>query len=512
LEITVEFWAATKVEDLMVGIEIFDAVDSSLVWSTNTERAKAALNFEGGHESCAVFVVRCALPLGRYSVAAGVQQLRRLGFHEHRVDDAASFQVTAQNGALQLLEFRSSVIPRNGAQALANKEQHEVRFPRSLDPSAVTALTSDVITQRIADLAPWFHQIDLGNGLTTKSHSIWGEPVDHPSSTWEFVKQAVPPDLSGQSVLDVGCNAGFYSIQAKRRGAERVLGVDAGNREIRQALVVRDVLGLDIEYRRMSVYELSPQAVGTFDVTMALGLLYHCKHLLLAVERLFVVTRGLLIVESEVLPDDEALAVRARELGGLTSSLHALAYVANNSAAQESAHNWFVPSVSGLLAILEDVGFQDAKLVSRFGSRALITAWNRTEPNSIRHPALLRAGIEVLSAPDVCRRGEILHLRVLVRNTGFARWISHAPSAWGSVRLGAHLKRPGHSTPWNIGARAALASDILPGESAELPLQVAAPQEPGIYELELDLVSEYVSWFQDLGASQPVTIRFQVNA
>jgi tRNA (mo5U34)-methyltransferase len=510
LEITVEFWAAAQVEDLMVGIEISDAADSSLVWGTNTARAKGELTFEEGRESCAVFVVRGAFPVGKYHVAAAVQQLRRLGFHEHRVDEAASFQVNSRNGGLQLLESRSFVLPRNGAQDLGVKED-KLRFPRSLDPSTVTAPAGDAIAKRIAELAPWFHQIDLGNGLTTKSHSIGAEPTDHPRGTWEFVKQAMPADLTGQSVLDVGCNAGFYSIQAKRRGAERVLGVDAGNREIRQALLVRHILGLDIEYRRMSVYELSPKAVGTFDVTMALGLLYHCRHLILAVERLFAVTRGLLIVESEVLPDDEALAMRERGLGGLTSSLHALAYVANNSAAQESAHNWFVPSVSGLLAILEGVGFQEATLVSRFGSRALVTAWNRTEPDSIRHPALLGAELEILSAPDLCRPGEILHLRVLVRNTGFSKWISHAPSVRGSVRLGAHLKRLGDPTSSNVGARTALASDVLPGESAELMLEVVAPAEPGYYELELDLVSEYVSWFQDLGANQPVTVRFQVQ-
>jgi tRNA (mo5U34)-methyltransferase len=512
LEITIEFRAAAKVEDLMVGIEISDAADASLVWGMNTERAQAELVFAEGRESCAVFVVRGAFPIGKYYVAAALQQLRRLGFPEHRVDEAASFQVNSQNGGLQLLEFRSSVISPDGPQPLAHKEEDELRRLSILDASAATALTNDAIASRIAELAPWFHRIDLGNGLTTKSQSIWGEPADHPLSTWEFVKHAVPSDLSGQSVLDVGCNAGFYSIQAKRRGAERVLGVDAGSREIRQASLVRDILGLDIEYRRMSVYNLSPKAAGTFDVTMALGLLYHCKHLLLAVERLFVVTRGLLVVESEVLPDDEALAVRERLLGGLNSSLHALAYVANDSAAQESAHNWFVPSVSGLLAILEDVGFQDAKLVSRFGSRALVTAWNRTEPNSIGHPALLGAELEVLSAPALCRPVQVLPLRVLVRNTGFATWISQAPSGRGSVRLGGYLKRMGQPTASNIPARASLASDLLPGESAELTLPVAAPQEPGDYELELDLVSEYVSWFQDLGASQPVTVRFQVKA
>ncbi len=516
LEITVGFEAAAELEDLVLGIAIFDAVEYSLIWGTNTEIANVELQYERGRESCAVFVVRFGPPAGKYHVTAAVQQLPRLGFQEHRLDGIASFEVTPEDsgvtGSPKLLEFRSSVIPLNGANLMADREANELRFQLRAESFATTARTDDSITSRVAALRPWFHQIDLGNGLRTKEQSAGAEPVDHPRSTWEFVKHAVPVNLAGQSVLDVGCNAGFYAIEAKRRGAARVLGIDAGSRVIRQAVLVRDVLGLDIDYRRMSVYEISPGNVGTFDVTMALGLLYHCKHLLLAVERLFLVTRGLLIIESEVLPEDEASAVRSRGLGGIVSSLHSLAYVANDSAAQESVYNWFLPSVSGLLAILTDVGFQEATLVSRFGGRALITAWNRAEPDSIRHPAFLRAQLDVLSAPDHCRPGETLYLRVLVRNTGFSRWISDAPSDRGSVRLGAHLMGPGRPTPLDCGARAVLTSDIRPGESAELLLAVIAPKELGWHELELDMVSEYISWFQDLGAGKPVSIGFQVQA
>src|SRR5207237_10079165 len=109
--------------------------------------------------------------------------------------------------------------------------------------------------------------------------------------TWETVKVCLPEDLSGKSVLDVGCNAGFYAIEMKRRGAARVLGVDSQRSLIRQAMFVRDVLGLDIEYRRLSVYDLEPIEMGQFDVTLALGLIYHCQHLVLALEKLFAVTR-----------------------------------------------------------------------------------------------------------------------------------------------------------------------------------------------------------------------------
>src|SRR5437588_10618001 len=140
-------------------------------------------------------------------------------------------------------------------------------------------------------LEPWFHCIDLGDGLVTKSKSAIGEPLEYPRPTWETVKVCLPEDLSGKSVLDVGCNAGFYSLEMKRRGATRVLGIDSQRDLIRQAMFVRSVVGLDIEYRRLSVYDLDPIATGQFDVTLALGLIYHCKHLVLALEKLFTITR-----------------------------------------------------------------------------------------------------------------------------------------------------------------------------------------------------------------------------
>src|SRR5689334_24513482 len=103
------------------------------------------------------------------------------------------------------------------------------------------------ISNQIQKLGPWFHRIDLGGGCVTKTESVSSEPPDHPRPTWESVQRLVPTELSGQTVLDVGCNAGFYSIEMKRRGAARVLGIDSQRDLIRQALFVREVLGLEIE-------------------------------------------------------------------------------------------------------------------------------------------------------------------------------------------------------------------------------------------------------------------------
>ncbi|HET6315728.1 MAG TPA: DUF1698 domain-containing protein, partial [Chloroflexota bacterium] len=78
---------------------------------------------------------------------------------------------------------------------------------------------------RIQDLGPWFHNLRLGEGpaVQTAPHHPLG---DFPANFWQFFKHAVPDDLRDQTVLDIGCNGGFYSFELKRRGAARVLGLD----------------------------------------------------------------------------------------------------------------------------------------------------------------------------------------------------------------------------------------------------------------------------------------------
>ena len=110
---------------------------------------------------------------------------------------------------------------------------------------------------------------------------------------------------SGKSVLGVGCNAGFYALEAERRGAARVVCIDAQRFVIQQALFVGQVLGGGIEFRRMSVDDLKPYTMGRFEITLALELIYHYKHLVRALENLWLVTKDLLILETAVYPRRE---------------------------------------------------------------------------------------------------------------------------------------------------------------------------------------------------------------
>jgi tRNA (mo5U34)-methyltransferase len=100
---------------------------------------------------------------------------------------------------------------------------------------------------------------------------------------WRRFEHAVPADLTGKSVLDIGCNGGFYSIEMKRRGAERVLGVDFDETYLAQAKFAAETLGVDIEFRKLSVYDVH-QLGEKFDVVLFMGVLYHLRHPLLALD------------------------------------------------------------------------------------------------------------------------------------------------------------------------------------------------------------------------------------
>jgi tRNA (mo5U34)-methyltransferase len=367
-------------------------------------------------------------------------------------------------------------------------------------------MTRQDLVAEVDCLRPWFHAIELPHGVWTKRESAGTEPADHPAGTWEVVRRHLPPDLAGKSVLDVGCNAGFYSVQAKRLGAARVLGIDARQHEIRQALLVRRALGLDVELRRQSVYSLSPARLGRFDVVFALGLIYHCKHLVLALEKLFSVTRGLLIVETEILPEphpidpppeprrDAALATLAGR------PLHPLAFVHNEQRIEEAIANWFVPSAGAARALLRAAGFSEVEVAARFGARAVLVC--RRDGRGDEKLALghFAAEISLLAGPDgaTSRR-----CRVAVENTGAAVWRARgeAGTGRGAVRLGSHLLRADETeVAWDF-AFAALPRDIAPGERAELTLGIEVPAQPGDYVVELDLVLEGIGWFEEGGGS-----------
>lgn len=150
------------------------------------------------------------------------------------------------------------------------------------------------IAQQVEKLGPWFHNLRLCGLQTAPGHFLG----DYPEVKFQSFRSVIPERLDGMSVLDIGCNAGFYSFEMKRRGAARVLGIDTDEHYLRQARFAAEVLDSDVEFRRMAVWDVAALR-ERFDLVIFMGVLYHLRHPLLALDLIHEhVAKDLMIFQS----------------------------------------------------------------------------------------------------------------------------------------------------------------------------------------------------------------------
>ncbi len=218
------------------------------------------------------------------------------------------------------------------------------------------ALTREDIQRRVNQLGDWFHNLDLHGVRTAPDHFLG----DYPRVKWERFAASIPSDLSGHTVLDVGCNGGFYAIEMKRRGADRVLAVDSDARYLAQARFAADVMDADIEFRQMSVYDL-PALGERFDIVLFMGVLYHLRHPLLALDILHEhVTRDLLVFQSMLRGSAEAGWFDEDYGFDATTHFDDPAYPRMYFIEQKYAGdptNWWIPNRACAEAMLRSSGF-----------------------------------------------------------------------------------------------------------------------------------------------------------
>ncbi|WP_051331371.1 TIGR04290 family methyltransferase [Methylocaldum szegediense] len=225
------------------------------------------------------------------------------------------------------------------------------------ETDGTTAWTRERIERRIRELGEWFHNLDLG-GISTAPNHFLG---DYPAVKWRQFADALPADLSGRSVLDIGCNAGFYAIEMKKRGAERVVGIDTDEAYLAQARFAAEVKGLDIEFRRLSVYDVA--ALGeTFDLVIFMGVFYHLRHPLLALDLIHRhAARDLLLFQSMQRGSPEIEAV-GRDYGFEQWEVFdrpgfpRMHFIEHRYAGDPT--NWWIPNRACTEAMLRSAGFE----------------------------------------------------------------------------------------------------------------------------------------------------------
>jgi len=216
----------------------------------------------------------------------------------------------------------------------------------------------DVLKRRANEIA-WYHRMDLGQGVVTNGLN---NPLDG------LARLSLPARLDGKRVLDIGAWDGFYSFEAERRGAAEVLATDSfswggGGWGTKAGFeLAREALGSQVRDLTVDVFDLDPAAIGRFDVVLFLGVLYHLKNPIEAIERVAAVTSGLLVLETEV----DLMLVR-----GPAAAFYGA------SELNRDPTNWWGPNPAAVAGMLRAAGFERVDEVWRRRLPARVGGWLR---------------------------------------------------------------------------------------------------------------------------------------
>jgi tRNA (mo5U34)-methyltransferase len=217
-------------------------------------------------------------------------------------------------------------------------------------------MSPEEIRKRVRELGCWFHNLDLAGVRTAPDHFLG----DYPAIKWKTFARAIPGDLRGASVLDVGCNAGFYSIEMKRRSAGRVVGIDSDPEYLAQAQFAAQICNVEIELRCMSVYDVA-NLKEKFDWVLFMGVFYHLRYPLLALDLLHEhVAKDWLVFQSMLRGAPEVDAIEQDYPFAERSMFDSPGFPRMHFIEQSYSHdgtNWWIPNRACVEAMLRSSGF-----------------------------------------------------------------------------------------------------------------------------------------------------------
>ena len=220
-------------------------------------------------------------------------------------------------------------------------------------------MSRNELEAKIKELGPWFHNMDLNGVRTAPDHFLY----DYPNNKFSRFAHSLPPDLSGKTVLDIGCNGGFYAMEMKKRGASRVVAIDSDPKYLAQAEFAARVNKLEIEFAQLSVYDVAKLG-ERFDLVIFMGVLYHLRHPLLALDLIHEhVARDLLLFQSMQRGSEEVAEVARDYPFSQTAIFDEPGYPKLHFVEQRYCNdptNWFVPNRAATEAMLRSSGFEIA--------------------------------------------------------------------------------------------------------------------------------------------------------
>jgi SAM-dependent methyltransferase len=166
-------------------------------------------------------------------------------------------------------------------------------------------MDQEQIRQKIASFPRWHYQFDLAGNLTPIFREKW--VLRHRERKRYFFDPMVDVlggSLKGKRVLDLGCNAGFWSLNAIEAGADYVLGVDGRQMHADQANFVFEVKGIEksrYDFLVGNLYDVDLSKHGTFDVAFCFGLMYHIAKPVSLIEIISKVNTDVMIIDTGII-------------------------------------------------------------------------------------------------------------------------------------------------------------------------------------------------------------------
>lgn len=225
-------------------------------------------------------------------------------------------------------------------------------------------MNKELLNHQIEALGPWFHNLHLPDGQQTAPDHFLG---DFPQFKWQEIAPFIPSNLQGMSVLDIGCNAGFYSLELAKRGAQ-VTAIDIDKHYLRQARWAAETLELQdkIEFHQATVYDLahSPQR---YDIVWFMGVFYHLRYPLLALDIVRRCCKGKMIFQTMTTPGEEVFPAQANYQLHERHVLNEpgwpkMALIEHRIA--DDPTNWWSPNHAAVEALLRSAGFHEVHRIA----------------------------------------------------------------------------------------------------------------------------------------------------
>ncbi len=185
----------------------------------------------------------------------------------------------------------------------------------------------------------WYQSIPLGDGVVTDGET--GE-----SETDKIKLMDLPVDLTGKSVLDIGCNEGFYSFEFEKRGASKIIAVDKSPKAKEKFEFVKSVFNSKVDFLSTDVLSLKKKELGRFDYVLFLAVFHHLKFPMQVLDRVFDLTENIAFLEFV-----EAVPLEHPELSALVRKM------------SKKGHLHMLPTKNFILEILEQTGFSKVEVL-----------------------------------------------------------------------------------------------------------------------------------------------------